>query len=77
MLRGFTLSMRSNSAIQFHHILISLSTQGEELSPVRGKAEQFGVRDIYIDDLREEFVRDFVFPMFRYHPFLLFLLMLC
>jgi len=32
---------------------------------VRGKAEQFGVKEIYIDDLREEFVRDFVFPMFR------------
>jgi argininosuccinate synthase len=39
--------------------------QGEELAPVRGKAEQFGVTEIYIDDLREEFVRDFVFPMFR------------
>lgn len=39
--------------------------QGEELGPVRGKAEQFGVKEIYIDDLREEFVRDFVFPMFR------------
>jgi argininosuccinate synthase len=32
---------------------------------VRGKAEQFGVTEVYIDDLREEFVRDFVFPMFR------------
>ena len=39
--------------------------QGEELEPVRGKAEQFGVKEIYIDDLREEFVRDYVFPMFR------------
>lgn len=39
--------------------------QGEELEPARRKAEQFGVRQIYIDDLREEFVRDFVFPMFR------------
>ena len=39
--------------------------QGEELAPVRGKAEQFGVTEVYIDDLREEFVRDFVFPMFR------------
>lgn len=41
--------------------------QGEELEPARKKALQFGVdeRDIYIDDLREEFVRDFVFPMFR------------
>ena len=42
------------------------SLQGEELEPVRGKAEQFGVREIYIDDLREEFVRDYVFPMFRH-----------
>jgi argininosuccinate synthase len=39
--------------------------QGEELDHVRPKAEQFGVREIFIDDLREEFVRDFVFPMFR------------
>lgn len=35
---------------------------------MRGKAEQFGVTEIYIDDLREEFVRDFVFPMFRCSP---------
>ena len=39
--------------------------QGEELEPARKKAEMFGVKEIYIDDLREEFVRDFVFPMFR------------
>jgi len=39
--------------------------QGEELEPARTKAEQLGVKEIYIDDLREEFVRDFVFPMFR------------
>ncbi|MBA1149134.1 argininosuccinate synthase [Ectothiorhodospiraceae bacterium WFHF3C12] len=39
--------------------------QGEELEPARKKAQDFGVREIYIDDLREEFVRDFVFPMFR------------
>jgi hypothetical protein len=39
--------------------------QGEELEPARAKAEQMGVKEIYIDDLREEFVRDFVFPMFR------------
>lgn len=39
--------------------------QGEELEPARKKAEMFGVRQIFIDDLREEFVRDFVFPMFR------------
>ena len=41
--------------------------QGEELEPARKKALQFGIppENIYIDDLREEFVRDFVFPMFR------------
>jgi argininosuccinate synthase len=41
--------------------------QGEELEPARRKALQFGIKPehIYIDDLREEFVRDFVFPMFR------------
>jgi argininosuccinate synthase len=39
--------------------------QGEELAPARQKAELLGVRQIYIDDLREEFVRDFVMPMFR------------
>ena len=39
--------------------------QGEELEPARAKAELLGVKEIYIDDLREEFVRDFVFPMFR------------
>src|SRR5687767_12591873 len=39
--------------------------QGEELEPARRKAEMMGIREIYIEDLREEFVRDFVFPMFR------------
>ncbi|ASW08496.1 argininosuccinate synthase [Rhizobium sp. 11515TR] len=39
--------------------------QGEELEPARRKAEQLGVTDIRIEDVREEFVRDFVFPMFR------------
>ena len=39
--------------------------QGEELEPARRKAEQAGVKEIFIDDLRETFVRDFVFPMFR------------
>jgi argininosuccinate synthase len=39
--------------------------QGEELEPARKKAELMGVKEIFIDDLREEFVRDFVFPMFR------------
>jgi argininosuccinate synthase len=39
--------------------------QGEELEPARRKAEMLGVREIFVDDLRETFVRDFVFPMFR------------
>jgi argininosuccinate synthase len=41
--------------------------QGEELEPARAKAIKFGIKpeQIFIDDLREEFVRDFVFPMFR------------
>ena len=39
--------------------------QGEELEPARRKARKFGVKQIFIEDLREEFVRDFVFPMFR------------
>lgn len=39
--------------------------QGEELEPARKKAEMLGIKEIYIEDLREEFVRDYVFPMFR------------
>lgn len=39
--------------------------QGEELEPAREKAEMMGIKDIFIEDLREEFVRDYVFPMFR------------
>ncbi|MGA1206926.1 MAG: argininosuccinate synthase [Litorivicinaceae bacterium] len=39
--------------------------QGEEVEPARAKAQALGVKDIFIEDLREEFVRDFVFPMFR------------
>jgi argininosuccinate synthase len=39
--------------------------QGEEVEPARAKAEALGVKEIYIDDMREEFVRDYVFPMFR------------
>ena len=39
--------------------------QGEELGPARQKAEMFGVKEIFIEDLREDFVRDYVFPMFR------------
>src|SRR5215813_14856051 len=39
--------------------------QGEELEPARKKAEMLGIKEIFIEDLREEFCRDFVFPMFR------------
>jgi argininosuccinate synthase len=39
--------------------------QGEELEPARRKAEMFGVKEIFIEDLREDFVADYVFPMFR------------
>ena len=39
--------------------------QGEELEPARRKAEMFGIKEIFVDDLRETFVKDFVFPMFR------------
>ncbi|NBX03804.1 MAG: argininosuccinate synthase [Alphaproteobacteria bacterium] len=39
--------------------------QGEEVEPARAKAQMMGVKEIFIEDLREEFVRDYVFPMFR------------
>ncbi len=39
--------------------------QGEELAPAREKAEMMGIKEIFVEDLREEFVRDYVFPMFR------------
>ena len=39
--------------------------QGEEVEPARAKAEAMGIKEIYIDDLREEYARDFIFPMFR------------
>jgi argininosuccinate synthase len=39
--------------------------QGDEIEPARAKAEAMGIKEIYIEDLREEFVRDYVFPMFR------------
>ena len=39
--------------------------QGEEVEEARVKAEQHGIKEIFIEDLREEFVRDYVFPMFR------------
>ena len=42
--------------------------QGEELEPARTKAEAMGIKEIFIEDLKEEFVRDFVFPMFRANP---------
>lgn len=42
--------------------------QGEEVEPARAKAEMLGIKEIFIEDLREEFVRDYVFPMFRANP---------
>src|SRR4051812_41583273 len=39
--------------------------QGQELEPARRKAEMLGIKQIYVEDLREEFTRDYVFPMFR------------
>jgi argininosuccinate synthase len=39
--------------------------QGEEVEPARAKAQSLGIKEIYIEDLREEFARDYVFPMFR------------
>lgn len=42
--------------------------QGEELEPARLKAQKAGVKEIFIEDVREEFVRDYVFPMFRANP---------
>ena len=42
--------------------------QGEEVEPARSKAEMLGIKEIFIEDLREEFVRDYVFPMFRANP---------
>lgn len=49
-----------------HQSLHLFALQGEEVDPVRAKAEAMGVKQIFIDDLREEFVKDYVFPMFRY-----------
>ena len=42
--------------------------QGEEVEPARAKAEMLGIKEIFIEDLREEFVRNYVFPMFRANP---------
>ena len=39
--------------------------QGEEVEPARAKAKAMGIKEVYIEDLREEFARDYVFPMFR------------
>lgn len=39
--------------------------QGEEIEPARAKAQRLGIKEIFIEDLREEFVREYVFPMFR------------
>ena len=39
--------------------------QGEEVEPARAKAQSMGVKQIFIEDLTEDFVRDYVFPMFR------------
>ena len=46
--------------------------QGEEVEPARAKAEALGVQEIYIEDLREEYARDYVFPMFRANTCLLY-----
>ena len=45
--------------------LLVVALKGEELEPARAKAEAAGVKEIFIDDVREEFVREYVFPMFR------------
>ena len=42
--------------------------QGEDINPARAKAELLGIKEIFVEDLREEFVRDYVFPMFRANP---------
>ena len=42
--------------------------QGEDIEPARAKADLLGIKEIFIEDLREEFVRDYVFPMFRANP---------
>jgi len=53
---------------QYHCEVVTFTAdvgQGEELEPARAKAEAMGIKDIFIEDLREEFARDYVFPMFR------------
>ena len=54
--------------LEYHCEVVTFTAdlgQGEELQPVRAKAESLGVKEIFIEDLQEEFVRDYVFPMFR------------
>lgn len=55
----------TSSCFWHSFIVLPKQMQGEELEPARKRAEEFGVKEIYIDDLREEFVKDYVFPMFR------------
>jgi len=53
---------------QYHCEVVTFTAdigQGEEVEPARTKAEALGVKEIYIENLQEEFVRDYVFPMFR------------
>ena len=44
--------------------------QGEEVEPARAKAQALGIKEIFIEDLTEEFVREYVFPMFRANTFI-------
>lgn len=56
---------------QYHCEVVTFTAdlgQGEEIEPARAKAQKMGIKEIYIEDLREEFVRDFVFPMLRANP---------
>ncbi|MBT3972250.1 MAG: argininosuccinate synthase, partial [Acidiferrobacteraceae bacterium] len=53
---------------QYHCEVVTFTAdigQGEELEPAREKARILGVKEIFIEDLREEFARDYIFPMFR------------
>jgi argininosuccinate synthase len=68
-----TTGLQTQATCTMHEVLLGClhgragrpCAQGEELEPARKKAEMFGVKQIFVDDLREEFVRDYVFPMFR------------
>ena len=57
--------MRVSNAFFVLTQLLVVALKGEELEPARAKAEAAGVKEIFIDDVREEFVREYVFPMFR------------